>query len=192
MIIYLARHGETEWNRLGLLQGQLESNLTELGQTQAVELAQSLRDKNIEQIYSSSLIRAKDTAQICSEHLVKPVSLSGDLVERHFGSLQGRSFDELKQETKYQSLWSDSIAFEPEGGESASDSAKRFNLGLRSIVQQQDAEQILVVSHGDIIRNFLNQYLHQEQESKAELLTNGSWLAIRYCHLNDYFTPFAD
>ena len=181
MVFYLARHGETEWNRLGLLQGQYDSSLTELGKQQARVLACNLQQKGIEQIYTSSLNRAKDTAEICSQHLAKPVLPTEKLAERHFGRLQGMSFEELKQDPKYDTLWSESIAFQPEGGESAACSAKRFYQFLLSASNSNNLGNALIVSHGDIIRNFLNQYLDQHSNDKAPLLTNGAWLAIKYC-----------
>lgn len=188
MIFYLARHGETQWNRLGLLQGQLESELTDLGRLQAQELAQSLLDKDISRIYSSSLVRAKETAQICAQYLAKPVNTSVELVERHFGILQGMSFEELKQDPKYDSLWTDSIAFEPEGGESANASAQRLCNWLKRTAESEVAQTILCVSHGDIIRNFLNRHLQKTCEGNVPLLTNGKWMAVSYCSKTEHFT----
>lgn len=188
MVFYLARHGETQWNRLGLLQGQLESELTELGREQAKTLALSLLDKDITHIFSSSLSRAKETAEICAELITQPVSTLEHLVERHFGHLQGMSFDELKKDPKYDSLWTDSIAFEPEGGESADASAKRLLNSLTEIAARDVGSQILCVSHGDIIRNFLNRHLHKSNGQSVPLLSNGQWMAVSYCSKSDQFT----
>lgn len=188
MVFYLARHGETQWNRLGLLQGQLESDLTELGKEQAKTLACSLFDKNINHIYSSSLSRAKETAQICAQQLAKPLVTSDTLVERHFGELQGMSFAELKKDPKYDSLWSDSIAFEPEGGESADASAARLLNALTSIASTGIQANVLCVSHGDIIRNFLNRHLQRASNQSIPLLSNGEWTAVAYCPSSHQFT----
>lgn len=187
MVFYLARHGETEWNRLGLLQGQFDSSLTDLGKAQAESLADALKQKNIEQIYTSTLRRAKDTAEICSQFLFKPVSATEQLVERHFGDLQGMSFAELKQDPKYDTLWSESIAFKPEGGESAACSAKRFHQFLLNTVRSDAKGNALIVSHGDIIRNFINHYLHIDGQQKAPLLTNGDWLPVTYSADHEQF-----
>lgn len=187
MVFYLARHGETEWNRLGLLQGQFDSSLTELGKTQARSLADALKQKDIEQIYTSTLRRAKDTAEICSQFLFKPVSATEQLVERHFGDLQGMSFAELKQDPKYDTLWSESIAFKPDGGESAACSAKRFHKFLFNAARSESKGNTLIVSHGDIIRNFINHYLHIDGQQKAPLLTNGDWLAVTYSTDHEQF-----
>lgn len=188
MVFYLARHGETQWNRLGLLQGQLESELTELGREQARELASSLLDKNITHIFSSTLNRAKETAEICAQLITQPISTSEQMIERHFGHLQGMSFDELKKDPKYDSLWTDSIAFEPEGGESADGSAKRLLNALKTIASREVGDQVLCVSHGDIIRNFLNRHLHRHSEQSIPLLSNGQWMAVSYCSKADQFT----
>lgn len=181
MIFYLARHGETQWNRLGRLQGQLESDLTELGKEQAVLLATKLLDKSIDHIYTSSLSRAQETAEICAQRLIKPVRVCDNLVERHFGHLQGMRFDELKQNPKYASLWTDSIAFEPEGGESAEQSAKRLWMSLQNIASKRMGDNVLCISHGDIIRNFLNRHLNKVNKQSVPLLSNGQWVAVSFC-----------
>lgn len=188
MIFYLARHGETHWNRIGLLQGQLESDLTELGKEQAMMLAKTLSDKNINHIYSSSLSRARETAEICAQQFIKPVQVCDKLVERHFGILQGKSFEELKQDSKYDSLWTDSIVFEPEGGESAEASATRLLESLTNIAAKRIGDSVLCISHGDIIRNFLNRHLDRVDDQNVPLLSNGQWMAVIFCSKTKKFT----
>ena len=67
--IYLARHGETLWNKTQRLQGQLDSELTSLGKIQSLDVANKLVTKNIDLIISSPLGRALESAYICQEKL---------------------------------------------------------------------------------------------------------------------------
>ncbi|MCI2284085.1 histidine phosphatase family protein [Colwellia sp. MSW7] len=66
--LYLARHGETLWNRTRRLQGQLDSELTDLGNLQSAQIADELVTKNIQLIISSPLGRAVKSATICQKN----------------------------------------------------------------------------------------------------------------------------
>ena len=61
---YIVRHGQTEWNVLHRIQGQLDSSLTEQGKQEAKETAKKLKDVHFDVIYSSDLLRSKHTAEI--------------------------------------------------------------------------------------------------------------------------------
>lgn len=181
MQVFLARHGETEWNRLGRLQGQLESELTDHGREQAVDLAKKLSSRGITRIYTSSLRRAQDTAAACGSLLQVPITINKALNERHFGELQGQRFEDLEQAPNYQKLWTQPLAFQPTGGESAQQSAARFQQCLLALEQQVPAETCLLISHGDIIRNYLSFYAwHEDDTSAPTLLKNGSWLELAF------------
>ena len=93
---YLTRHGETQWNKIGKFQGQFDSPLTEKGLLQAESIAEQLTNKNIHLIVSSTLPRAKKTAEICQATLQLPHKLTSTLIERNFGSWQGKYIEEVK------------------------------------------------------------------------------------------------
>ena len=87
--IIMIRHGETEWNQLGIYQGQLNSNLTENGLNQASAIAQRLQDFNFDYLYSSDLGRAQETAIPVSKACNLPLHLNPDqkafqCVHRHW------------------------------------------------------------------------------------------------------------
>ena len=88
-LIYVVRHGETEWNLIGKQQGHMDSPLTDRGIQQANALANGLVNRGIEFIYSSDLGRAFKTAKLISARLELPVQTDKRLRERHLGSLQG-------------------------------------------------------------------------------------------------------
>lgn len=94
--IWLARHGQTEWNLEGRYQGRQNSPLTNIGQQQAERLGQFWADKNVRQIYVSPLGRARETAGIVNQALQSRVEVMDDLAEMSFGVFEGRTKAETK------------------------------------------------------------------------------------------------
>ena len=93
---YLFRHGETEYNRLGLRQGQgIDAGLNETGRLQAQKLAVYLEEKEIEVIYTSPLRRARQTAEIAAVRLCIAVISDERLLEGNFGAAEGLSKEEV-------------------------------------------------------------------------------------------------
>ncbi|MBJ2135037.1 histidine phosphatase family protein [Paraglaciecola chathamensis] len=109
---YLCRHGQSEFNALGLLQGHLESPLSPLGITQAESLALKAKQWGVEHIVSSHLGRAQQTAHICAEFLNKAVhhlqlitpQSTADLAERHLGAWQGKAVAQLAEFHQFNTL----------------------------------------------------------------------------------------
>ena len=95
MIIYLVRHGETDWNRQNRLQGIEDIELNETGRRQSTECADSFTGIPIDRILSSPLKRAKKTADIMAARMgIAPVIIEQELTERDFGKLSGLTFEE--------------------------------------------------------------------------------------------------
>ena len=101
--LLLIRHGETDWNASGRLQGHTDRPLNDYGRRQARELADRLSDDAIAAIYASDLSRAKETAEIVGARLGLPVVVDADLRERNWGSWEGLTPSER-----------DAVAFEGE------------------------------------------------------------------------------
>ncbi|MGC8868635.1 MAG: histidine phosphatase family protein, partial [Sulfurihydrogenibium sp.] len=87
--IYLCRHGESEYNAKKIVQGHIDTNLTEKGIKQAQSLAEFLKDKNIQKIVSSDLKRAYQTAKTVAEVLGLTVHVDQRIREMHFGTWEG-------------------------------------------------------------------------------------------------------
>ena len=77
--LLLVRHGETDWNADGRLQGHTDRPLSEFGRRQARQLAGDLEDEEFEALYASDLARARETAEIVGERLGLPVWFDRDL-----------------------------------------------------------------------------------------------------------------
>jgi broad specificity phosphatase PhoE len=190
---FLTRHGETQWNKIGKFQGQLDSPLTEKGYQQAHLIAKQLSQNNISCIVSSTLARARKTADICQGVLNCPLVINDKLIERNFGSWQGKIIAEVQCENNYQDIFHQVNNTAPPFGESGIDCASRFQQGLIEIANQyqykpnsvQQKNNILVVSHGDILRCFLSSWVDNFSNNQAintqnKAFDNGCIFQINY------------
>ena len=137
------RHGETDWNRQGLSQGNIDIPLNELGLTQAREAAVRLRNRGITSIVASPLSRARVTAEIVGEALGLAVTIEPDLREVSWGVHEGKPLDEWFH------TWISGHAT-PEGAESFDTLRRRSVAGLNRAVGQPPT--VLVVAHGGVFR----------------------------------------
>jgi broad specificity phosphatase PhoE len=137
--LLLVRHGETDWNADGRLQGQTDRPLSDFGRRQARQLADELADEQLEAIYASDLARARETAEIVGELLALPVALDPDLREKDWGTWEGLTAVER-----------DRIEFV---GESTEAHQKRILCALQRISERHaGAGTVLVVTHGGSMR----------------------------------------
>ncbi|XP_010558136.1 PREDICTED: metal-independent phosphoserine phosphatase [Tarenaya hassleriana] len=155
--IVLVRHGETTWNAAGRIQGQMESDLNEVGQKQAVAIAERLaKEPRPATVYSSDLKRAKHTALEIAENCFCPEVIEvPELKERHVGSLQGLFWTEgeEKEPQAYRAFFSDQNDLEiPGGGESFDQLCERSMHALEKIAKKHKGERVIVVTHGGVIR----------------------------------------
>jgi broad specificity phosphatase PhoE len=139
--LYIARHGETEWNVQHKLQGWTDIPLDETGRTQAAALAESLKGVHIDAIYSSTLSRSRDTARTVAGTALTVKSLDG-LRERNYGHFQGGS-DADPQYVKRMSVWDDRL----DDGESLNQLLARTRDSLVQIRREHPAGNVLIVAH---------------------------------------------
>lgn len=104
--VILVRHGETEWNSQNLLQGSTDVPLNDKGKLQAEKVSTFLKNVPIHHAFSSSLIRAKDTASIILQHHNITLETRPALAEIHRGHWQGMTLDEIEMQYPEQfNLW---------------------------------------------------------------------------------------
>jgi broad specificity phosphatase PhoE len=156
--LYVARHGETEWNRVGRWQGATDVPLNDAGRSQALELAERLRGVTLAGIASSDLVRAAETASLVAHALGLPVlGTYAALRERSYGVFEGLTREECA--TRYAEIWTNhrpGDLLEPPGAEPRAEVEARMVRGLREVVEAHAGEApVLVVSHGGAIRTFL-------------------------------------
>jgi len=154
MKIIIARHGETEENKAGILQGHIPGQLSRLGIEQAKKLALRLKDEKIDYIYSSDLARAIDTAEeISTYHPKTPLEPTQELREMDLGKFTGRQKSEL--ETNNQTFVVGSSYDDP-GVESRADLHGRAERFVKDIMAKHPDATVLLVGHSGINRNLVS------------------------------------
>lgn len=160
--IYLVRHGQTEWNKQGLILGQSESSLTKLGLGQVQNLRDVLKNVQFEAIFSSDLERAVKTAEIIAQERSLIVKTSKLLREKRMGKYEGKHADVLKEDNKkiaetYRKLTDDQKwKFKrAEDMESTEEICNRLLSFFREISIMYAGRTLLIVSHEAVIQAFL-------------------------------------
>lgn len=159
--IYIARHGETEWNEMGLLQGQTDTLITPNGLKQAQMLKDKLRLVKIDAIFSSDLKRAVSTAEIVALEKDIIVKTNHLLREKSFGKYEGEKLEVFQKELKkYTDIFEklsekEKMKFKFPTMESDEDVVTRFIAFIRKVVTKHKGKTVLVVTHGTIIGSFL-------------------------------------
>ena len=124
--LVMLRHGQTDFNLGSRMQGQLDTELTELGRAQAVAAAEALAKRQPLLIVSSDLRRAYDTAVALGERTGLRVRVDQRLRETHLGDWQGMTHAEIDQKAPGARLaWREDATWAPHGGESRVDVARR-------------------------------------------------------------------
>ncbi len=149
----LIRHGETEWNREGRIQGHLDSPLTPTGIEQAKACAHRLKAEAIDHMIASDLPRVKHTALILAASVVAPIEFDTALRERCYGIGEGMTFAELDaiHPEMYSSLRTTDPDFTVEGGESRRQFHDRITRAMRAIADAHPGKRVLVVTHGGVL-----------------------------------------
>jgi broad specificity phosphatase PhoE len=150
--IFLARHGESDWNAANRFQGHSDRPLTDLGRRQADALASAVAGENVDAIYSSPLIRAFETARIVGARTGLDVLEDADLREVDTGGWSGLSRQEVQERFPegFERWVSGGAGWED--GESYEEMAERTLRAVRRIAEAHPGGRVLVVSHGGPIR----------------------------------------
>ena len=158
MKLYLARHGQTEWTRLGYYSGQLDEPMNETGRRQIEALARRWQE-DVDQIWSSPLSRAVQTAEILrgDRDASVPLLLEPLLLESDFGSWAGKSWTQIAEEdpvgwAAYCSDWKAGI---PGGGESFRQMLARASRLAGRLGQIPAEQRILLTAHEGILKALL-------------------------------------
>lgn len=151
--LVLVRHGETDWNTQGRIQGQLDIPLNATGLAQAAAVGARLRDQHFDAIYASDLERAMQTARPVVLDDERPIRREPRLRERHFGALQGLTGAEAQQQQSR--VWQDYKARGPAadlgGGESLLAFSRRVVDFIDQVLQAHAGGRVLLVSHGGVL-----------------------------------------
>ncbi|HBV09521.1 MAG TPA: histidine phosphatase family protein [Micrococcaceae bacterium] len=140
----LVRHGQTDWNLAGRMQGRTDIDLNDTGRAQARELGRELNGQNWDLVVASPLSRAQETALLIAAELdVEHAAPVADVIERGFGPLEGRIMAEVSEAEAA------TLAAETEDRETV---LHRMLGALSVLVQENPGRKILVISHGAAMR----------------------------------------
>jgi broad specificity phosphatase PhoE len=180
--IYIVRHGETDWNVKGFVQGHSDIPLNATGQQQAKEFGKLLEHIHIDAVFSSDLLRAKKTAELAVLEKKLAVQTTEVLRERFFGSMEGKHRKEFaklyplqKNLTKEQKLIHRLVP-DMENDEEVIGRVITF---LREVAVGYTGKTVLIVSHGALIRVLLEHLGFFDEEHPMKKIENTAYLKMR-------------
>ena len=182
---YIFRHGQTIWNAEGRPQGQHEYPvpLTVTGQEQARKLSQRLKDKKIKRIFSSDLLRAKQTGEIVAKELNVPIDFDKRLREVDYGILNGLYTIEREEVyPDFKKCYEDIRVPFPEG-ESLYSVAERIRETLKEIAVNVSNRVVGISTHGHAITALIDVVF----DYKVQRIENCDYVHITYTPEKDLF-----
>ena len=204
--IYIARHGETKYNREGKMQGRgIDAPLNEKGRLQARAISEELKEVSIDHIFSSSLMRSMETAEIIAWTLRMKYHSYPELDEMNFGKFEGRPSAEIEEElNEVHRTWKDGntdYAIDG-GGESPGMVLDRVLSRTDDILQKHAGETLLFILHGRLIRILLSHWLgyplsdmHRIEHSNGALYhfkKNDASFELGYLHKTEHLQGISD
>ena len=160
MRLYLVRHGETDWNLVRRIQGNADIPLNEKGRAVARATAEAMKEMPIDVIFSSPLIRARETAEILAAGRGMEVQVDSRLREIAFGEFEGITWKEIDTLPEYKSIWrffEDPVNYVPErGAESFESICGRASAFIEEEVlsREKTCNTMMIVAHGAFNRAF--------------------------------------
>lgn len=181
MKIYLIRHGQTDWNLEGKIQGKTDISLNETGLKQARLLAGAMGGRPVENIFTSPLKRALETARAVDGVLDAGIVLLPELREVDFGVWEGLTWTEIKRTYPEDfKLWDlNPVEHAPTEGEKQADVKLRCEAAMRQILGQARGD-IAVVSHGAMLVFVVDYLLSRQRERKKIIVKNASITTVEY------------
>ncbi len=178
--VYVIRHGETEWNALMKYQGHTDMPLSQRGRRQAELLGKRLSTENFHAFYASDLKRAYETAKIISKFHGQEVKTVPELKELNFGSWEGLNIEEIKESFPdvLKQWWEKPFSIKIPGGETLSDMVNRSVTAVKKIVSRHSGENIVLVSHGGVIRGIIGSVLGMDLNKYWRLRQDNACLNI--------------
>ncbi len=183
-IIYITRHGETEWNAEGRIQGHTDVPLSERGREQAQMLARRLSRVRIDAAYSSDLSRAAETARVALVERDISIDFTEELREYNKGVFEGLTETEYRD--KYPELYEPSMAndldFAPPNGETIRETSARLDGIVQRVKWTHMDENVLIVGHGGSLRAGIVSLLDLPLEANWKFAMHNCSLTVIYTY----------
>ncbi|WP_420367786.1 histidine phosphatase family protein [Curtobacterium sp. L1-20] len=171
-LLYLVRHGETDWNAQRRIQGSTDIPLNATGRRQAAETAVLLGRRRFDAVVASPLARAFETGSIIADHLGLPTpATEAGLAERSYGEAEGLTNDEVLERYPHDDV---------PGRESRSALLARVTETLGEIAVRFDAGAVVVATHGAVIRSVVNAAAPGTVDRHDTPIRNGSVHSFRW------------
>ena len=168
-MIYLIRHGQTDWNLSKVIQGKQDISLNDKGREQAREIKKELDNKEIDLIIASPLIRAKETAEIINKDRNLPIIYDERIEERCFGEYEGKEI-KVVDTSNFWNFYKDETF---PGAESIQEFFDRVYSFLDELLEKYYDKNVLVVSHGGVsipIRCYFDNFIPEGCLIRKDLL----------------------
>lgn len=183
--LYIVRHGETEWNTLGRIQGHTDVALSDRGRRQAAALARRLAGVAFDAAYCSDLSRARETAQIILGPRDAPLYATPQLREYHKGIFEGLTVREYAQ--RYPDLYQASLRNDldfapPGGGETIRQTSARMAQFTAQLLAQNPNDTVLIVGHGGSLRAVIVALLSLPLEANWKFAMRNCALSLVYTY----------
>ncbi|MDF2987541.1 MAG: histidine phosphatase family protein [Eubacterium sp.] len=155
--LYITRHGETEWNVEGRMQGWKNSNLTEKGIKNAEELGKRLEDIEFRAIYSSSSQRALHTAELIRGNRDIEIIPDENLREINLGSWEGKQKHEFEDSDRegLDTFWNRPHLYKAKSGEDFFQVRARIEAVLKRIINENKDCNVMLVTHAVIVKTIM-------------------------------------
>jgi len=188
MELIIVRHGETDWNKLERCQGISDIPLNSRGKKQAKQLADSLKTEFISAIFSSDLIRAKETAEAIAHYHSVPFYFDRNLREMDQGEFEGLEFSHIR--AKYSNVLNQ-WATDPEnlripGGETLLEVQDRAWRAYLDIYENHHDDRVLIVSHNLTIISLLCKFSGKPLTSFREFSVKETSKSVVICDKSRY------
>ncbi|MCX7955654.1 MAG: histidine phosphatase family protein [Patescibacteria group bacterium] len=176
-LFYLVRHGLTDWNIESRLQGQSDIPLNKKGEEQARQAAEKyFKNIHFDAVYSSDLVRAKKTAEIITLNKKITIETTKILRERSFGPHEGKTIKQMEKELKMDLEKLRTLSYKEAkkiGFETDDELMTRFLPFIRELALGYQGKTVLLVSHGSVIRIFLEKTgFYTREQSKKVFVSN--------------------
>lgn len=172
LTVYIVRHGQTDWNKEGRIQGGTDNPLNATGREQAAVMAKLLEDVKIDAVYVSSHLRAKQTAAVFEgRSVIEPMD---NLRERFFGKFEGgndKDTTTVADWNKRRFAWTDDM----EGGETLESQSRRAEAALKAIRDKhKNGGTIVIVGHGGINPLLVSHLMGVPPQEGASAINQGN------------------
>ena len=181
MKLIIVRHGETEWNKEGKLQGIVDIPISKVGIHQAMMIADRLKGAKIDAIYTSKLKRAIKTARIISNHHshIKIIQAK-ELNEMSWGKWEGMTMASVKKNYAklYEKREKDKFRFKTPKGESPYLHQRRISRFIKKLSKKEKNKSVLIVGHGGTNRAIISSLLNWSIKKTMKIRMHNASLTV--------------